>query len=71
MCYVIGEVSTDDRSLCIGFGPVSWVYSCALVLTCVLCTQSNRLMGTVSLSAHYLRFLSTIKEKLALKLNFY
>ena len=68
---MIGEVSTDDRSLCIGFGPVSWVYSCALVLTCVLYTQSNRLMRTVSLSAHYLRFLSTIKEKLALRLNFF
>ena len=60
---MMGEVSTDDRSLCIGLGPVSWVYSCALVLTCVLCTQLNRLMGTVSLSAQYLRFLSTIKEK--------
>ena len=42
------------------------------VCTNVLCTQSNRLMGTVSLSAHYmyLRYLSTIKEKLALRLNF-
>ena len=40
-------------------------------LNSVLRTQSNRLMGTVSLSAHYLRFLSTIKEKLALKLNFF
>ena len=47
---MIGEVCTDDRSLCIGFGTVSCVYSCALVLTCVLCTQSDRLMGTVSLS---------------------
>ena len=27
-------------------------------------------MGTVSLSAHFLRFLSTIEEKLALKLDF-